>query len=90
MSLDQALASERELLVSLCGGDGGDTGGLETGGPSASSSNRAAATEALSPRSSGQLSSANQEIKTSALLDHVFESICRPLKVGDLPYLAVG
>ena len=62
----QALASERELLVALFGGDAreGAAGQVE---------------EAVSPRSRPP-----DMPSTSALLDQVFESICRPLKV--LPY----
>ena len=70
----QALASERELLVSLFGedvtGDGSQASrrGNEQWPPRSSSG------PLMSPRSNGMP-------HVAALLDRVFESICRPLKV---------
>ena len=68
----QALASERELLVSLFGDmdaqqqqDGAKSGALQA-----------------SPRHAGDGSDTPD---TAALLDQVFESICRPLKVHPVP-----
>ena len=70
----QALASERELLVSLFGedvtGEGSQASrrGNEQWPPCSSSG------PLMSPRSNGMP-------HVAALLDRVFESICRPLKV---------
>lgn len=54
MTLRQALASERELLVSLFGDD--------------------------RPAEPGARTASGEMPDTAALLDRVFESICRPLK----------
>lgn len=54
MALRQALASERELLVSLFGDDW--------------------------PAEPGARAGSGEMPDTAALLDRVFESICRPLK----------
>ncbi|CAL8463754.1 g3288 [Coccomyxa elongata] len=69
----QALASERELLVSLFGADDGVASAV----PDQARSGSGRLPEVASPRAAG----GSEPPKTSALLDQVFESICRPLKV---------
>ena len=71
----QALASERELLVSLFGSEGMDDPQQQQQQNGASGGRQEAAT----PRA--QLQQQQDMHNTAALLDQVFESICRPLKV---------
>ena len=68
---EQALASERELLVSLFDHEAGSP---EVGQPGS------VITEELRSPHSRPPSTMNMP-STAALLDQVFESICRPLKV---------
>lgn len=64
----QSLASERELMVALFGED--------------TLREQHGATSGLRSEGSDTLPSGDMP-HTEALLDRVFESICRPLKVGD-------
>lgn len=73
----QALASERELLVSLFGADDGIPSAVADA-PDQARSGSGRLTDVTSPRAAA----GSEAPKTSALLDQVFESICRPLKVG--------
>lgn len=65
----QSLASERELLIGLFGDDSSQPLKNETSGNSRISI-------------SSDAGPARDILKTSALLDRVFDSICRPVKVG--------
>ncbi|KAL4421302.1 hypothetical protein ABPG75_010593 [Micractinium tetrahymenae] len=84
-----ALASEQELLVSLFGGDSAAEPGAPlqgTGSALSASGSLGGGSGPLSPRSSaageGSLGAGADGAPTIAqLLDPVFESICRPLKV---------
>ena len=73
----QALASERELLVSLFGANDGVPSAVADA-PDQARSGSGRLTDVASPRAAA----GSEAPKTSALLDQVFESICRPLKVG--------
>ena len=91
-----SLASEQEFLVSLFGGDASQEGGGagaaaapaqrqqpgSGGGPPSPHAPAVAAGEATSP--------ADGAPTIPQLLDSVFESICRPLKVGAASGLAAG
>lgn len=71
----QSLASERELLVALFG---------EEEEPSTLSSINGHSNGVFSPRSStnGDMQPISEIPSTIQLLDKIFESVCRPLKVG--------
>ncbi|EIE27799.1 component of oligomeric golgi complex 6 [Coccomyxa subellipsoidea C-169] len=73
-----ALASERELLVSLFGADEGVPSTAADHAPDQARGSSGRLLDAVSPRAAA---AGNEPPKTSALLDQVFESICRPLKV---------
>ena len=77
----QALASERELLVSLFGADEGIPSTTADHAPDQRRGSSGRLLDAVSPRAAA---AGSEPPKTSALLDQVFESICRPLKVGRL------
>eukprot|EP00200_Dunaliella_tertiolecta_P002280 CAMPEP_0202353132 /NCGR_PEP_ID=MMETSP1126-20121109/9026_1 /ASSEMBLY_ACC=CAM_ASM_000457 /TAXON_ID=3047 /ORGANISM="Dunaliella tertiolecta, Strain CCMP1320" /LENGTH=730 /DNA_ID=CAMNT_0048945441 /DNA_START=36 /DNA_END=2228 /DNA_ORIENTATION=- len=70
----QSLASEREFVVALFGGDEPEGDGLTNGSSRGAMEARRAALEA---RGLGGAEGLN----TASLLDRIFESICRPLRV---------
>lgn len=80
--LPQALASERELFVSLFGDEGLPDAALagQSQGLLMPTSSNASSTGPRRSTSAG-LSALEGMPDTAAMLDRVFESICRPLKV---------
>ena len=80
----QALASERELFVSLFGDEGLPAavplgGGAASQGPLMPTSSNASHMGSRGSDAGGTL---GDMPNTAAMLDRVFESICRPLKVA--------
>jgi hypothetical protein len=75
----QALCGEREFVVALFG-----EGGQARGGSAGGSEQPAAAAGSM------QLSGAvGDALGSAALLDRIFESICRPLKVRSANWLCI-
>lgn len=81
-----SLASEREFLVSLFGEEEGEGGPAESD-PAAAPATPPAAAAADSSKHGGGGDGAPS---LAQLLDSVFESICRPLKVGGAVTLRVA
>lgn len=74
----QALAGEHEFVVALFGGDKAAGGALSGGGEQSGAAGRGPGSRTIAEEVSDD---SDDAMSSAALLDRIFESICRPLRV---------